>query len=295
MSRFSAPPLAPAAAMSRTLPDLRPILALVALVALVASTAADAQAPAPIQDNSFFIEEAYNQERGVVQTIQTFTRAAGAGDWVYTLTQEWPVPDEKHQLSVTIPIQGLSGPGGFARGVGDVALNYRFQFLGDGKASVAVSPRATLLFPTGDERRTLGSGGYGLQIGLPLSVVLSERFVAHTNLGATHVFSAKSFTGATADLTSVNAGQSVVWLARAGFNVLVEAVVASNQVFGDDGSAIRRTDALVAPGVRAAFNLPGDLQVVAGLAVPIGVGSSRGQNSLFLYLSAELPFWRTTR
>lgn len=265
------------------------------LSGLLASARANAQAPAPIQDNSFFIEEAYNQERGVVQTIQTFTRTAGAGDWVYTLTQEWPIPDEKNQISVTIPIQGLSGTTGLARGLGDVAVNYRYQLVGDGKARVAASPRATLLLPTGDEKRALGSGGFGVQFSLPVSVVLSERFVAHTNLGATHVFSAKDTTGTHADLTSASAGQSLVWLAHPNFNVLVEAVVASNQVFGDDGSPVRRTDSLVAPGVRAAFSLPGNSQIVTGLAVPIGVGASSGQSSLFFYLSAELPFWHTNR
>ncbi len=112
-----------------------------------------------IQDNSFLIEEAYNQEPGVVQTIQTYARVAGTGDWAYTLTQEWPVPDEKNQLSFTIPIQGLTGPIGIARGLGDLALNYRYQLVGSGEAAVALSPRATLLVPTGDYRRALGSGG----------------------------------------------------------------------------------------------------------------------------------------
>jgi hypothetical protein len=134
-----------------------------------------------------------------------------------------------------------------------------------------------------------------LQISLPLSVVLSERFVAHTNLGATHVFSAKDAKGNRSDLTSANAGQSIVWLAHPNFNVLLEAVVATNQVLGDDGLPVRRTDALVSPGVRAAINLQGDLQIVTGLAVPIGVGPSRGQRSLFLYFSVELPFWHARR
>lgn len=273
--------------MPRTLPDLLPLL-----IVLVASRAATAQSPPPIQDNSFILEEAYNQEAGVVQTIQTFTRAVGAGDWVYTLTQEWPVPGVTHQLSFTLPIQGVSGEAGRARGLGDIALNYRYQLLGDGKARVAVSPRATVLLPTGDEARGLGSGGTGVQVSLPLSLVLSDRFVAHTNLGATRIFSAKSAAGGRGDLTSASAGQSLVWLAHPNVNFLVEAVVASNQVFGDDGGRVRRTDALISPGVRAALNLRGDLQIVTGLAVPFGVGASSGQRSLFLYLSAELPFWR---
>ena len=34
---------------------------------------------APLEDNSFLIEEAYNQERGVVQHISNFARVRGSG------------------------------------------------------------------------------------------------------------------------------------------------------------------------------------------------------------------------
>lgn len=53
-----------------------------------------------IQDNSFLVEEAYNQNFGVVQHISSFTRFWDSKDWNYSFTQEWPVPgDERHQLS----------------------------------------------------------------------------------------------------------------------------------------------------------------------------------------------------
>jgi hypothetical protein len=263
----------------------------VGLAGLLAASVADAQSSAPIQDNSFLVEEAYNQEPGVVQTIQTYARVAGTGDWAYTLTQEWPVPDIKNQLSFTIPIQGLSGPIGIARGFGDVALNYRYQLVGNGEAVVAIAPRATVLVPTGDYRRALGSGGFGLQVSVPLSVVLSPHFVAHTNVGATLILSAKDAEGDRASLTNLNAGQSLVWLAHPNVNVLVEAVVATNESLVAGGVLVRQTAEAVSPGIRAALNLPGNLQVVAGLAVPIGIGSSSGQRSLFLYFSVELAVW----
>jgi hypothetical protein len=44
-----------------------------------------------IEDNSFLVEEAYNQEFGVVQHIQNFQRYWNSKDWIYTFTQEWPV------------------------------------------------------------------------------------------------------------------------------------------------------------------------------------------------------------
>lgn len=266
---------------------------LAALLAGASSAPAEGQklplTPIPIQDNSFLLEEAYNQEPGVVQTIQTFTRVAGTGDWVYSLTQEWPVPDEKDQLGVTIQFLGLSGPDGFSRGFGDVELNYRHQLVGHGEAPVAFAPRATLVIPSGSSKRGLGSGGLGLQIGLPLSVVLSKSFVSNTNLGGTVLFSSKNKAGTTSNLWSASAGQSLIWLAHPNVNLLLEAVVATNEVFGADGSPIRRTEAVVSPGIRGAINLPGSLQIVPGFAVPLGIGPSRGKNSIFAYLSVELP------
>jgi hypothetical protein len=53
-------------------------------------TAQSSGEPEPISDNSFLIEEAYNQEPGVVQHINTFTRQR-SGDYAYTFTQEYPL------------------------------------------------------------------------------------------------------------------------------------------------------------------------------------------------------------
>ena len=114
--------------------------------------------PPTIQDNSFLMEEAYNQEEGVVQHINTFQRMRG-GTWVATFTQEYPIPGQTHQLSYTIPYERPSGEAG----LGDVALNYRYQLAGSGEATFACAPRVTLLLPTGNEKKGLGSGGAGLQ------------------------------------------------------------------------------------------------------------------------------------
>src|SRR5205809_6836883 len=58
----------------------------------------------PIKDNSFLIEEGYNQDAGVVQHIYTFTRPLTGRDWAFTFTQEWPVKGMKHQVSYTVPM-----------------------------------------------------------------------------------------------------------------------------------------------------------------------------------------------
>jgi hypothetical protein len=250
-----------------------------------------ALASPPIQDNSFLVEEAYNQEHGVVQTAFTYQRTAASPGYVSTLTQEWPAPGQRHQLSVTVPLQGVSSSTGVAQGLGDVGLNYRHQLVGDGESPAALSPRVTLLVPSGNVDRNLGSGGYGAQLNLPLSLTFSPSFVAHTNLGVTHVFAARGQDGGRTGLTSWNAGQSVVWLARRDFNVLLEAVLYGNEMPRDGGGTERTTEAWISPGVRFAVDLPGQLQIVPGVAVPVGVGTSRGKTGLYLYLSVELPLF----
>ena len=66
-----------------------------------------------------------------MQHIALFPRARATGDWAYNFTQEWPLPDEKHQLSFTLPVQHAPSPHGrAATGLGDFALNYRYQAAG---------------------------------------------------------------------------------------------------------------------------------------------------------------------
>lgn len=60
-----------------------------------------------IQDNSFLVEEAYNQEAGIVQHISTFQIQRGTSDFDASFTQEWPVGSIKHQLSYDIPVSRI--------------------------------------------------------------------------------------------------------------------------------------------------------------------------------------------
>jgi len=250
--------------------------------------------PPPIQDNSFLMEEAYNQEEGVVQHINAFERMRGR-EWLATFTQEWPVPGQAHQLSYTVPFQSVAGEAGRRSGLGDIALNYRYQLAGDSEAKFACAPRLSLLLPTGDEKKGLGSGGIALQTDVAMSTVLSSSFVTHTNLGVTYTPSARNERGERASTRAWNLGQSLVWLAGASFNALVEVVwTRAESVTGADRTRAARSF-FVSPGLRWAWNFPTGLQVVPGIAVPIGVGPSRGDRALFLYLSFEHAMWKPAR
>lgn len=248
--------------------------------------------PRAIQDNSFLVEEAYNQELGVVQHISNFQQNWSTHDWFYTFTQEWPVdPRPRHQLSYTIALvrPGASLASG---GLGDIALNYRYQLVGNGDARVAFAPRFSVLLPTGDYHLGRGAGGVGLQVSLPLSVVVTRKLVTHWNLGTTLVPGAKNGLRQKAPTYGYNLGQSFVWLVRPRLNLLLETVwVGSEKVVGP-GQTQRSHTLLISPGVRWAYNLAHGLQIVPGIGVPLGVGPSAGERGVFLYLSFEHPFHR---
>jgi len=252
--------------------------------------AAEGEDP-PIQDNSFLIEEAYNQEYGVVQHISVFGRFWDSRDWTYTFTQEWPVnPAPRHQLSYSISATrpgAITGSGG---GIGDVALNYRYQLVGSGKERVAFAPRFSVLLPTGDSRLGRGSGAVGFQTNLPLSIAATKKLVTLWNAGATFTPSAKNELDQKAFTAGYNLGQSFVWLAHPRFNAMLELVFDSSETVVAPDRTLRENSLLLSPGFRWAHNLKSGLQIVPGFAVPIGVGPSRGEKGIIFYLSFEHAF-----
>ena len=241
-----------------------------------------------IQDNSFLIEEAYNQEYGVVQHIANWARSSG-GAWAFAFTQEWPLGGIRHQLSYTIPVQSSEATG---TGLGDVALNYRFQLVGNPEARTLVAPRFSLLLPTGDDKLERGTGGVSFQGNLPVTHVLTPRIVTHWNAGATVSPTAHNSLGAKATTTSVNLGASVIWLLQPSFNLMLETLWLRTESVVGDGQTAGEEFLFLNPGVRWAFNLAGDLQIVPGVAYTIGLSPDSSQDAIFLYLSFEHPFKR---
>jgi hypothetical protein len=270
------------------------------LQALATSAGAQAMHPAsealPIRDNSFLVEEAYIQERGVVQHISTFDRSASGGGWEYTFTQEWPLGGQRHQIGFTLPVEGVPSASGSGTGIGDIALNYRYQVAGiageGARGAAAFAPRVTLILPSGSNRRGLGRGGAALQINFPLSVELPASLVTHSNAGATFTPRARDSHGDRAATLDYTLAQSLIWHALPRFDLMLEAAWSREQHVTGPGRNARSSEVLLAPGVRTAFDFASGLQVVPGLAFPIGVGPSRGESSVFFYLSFEHPFAR---
>ena len=270
-----------------------PLLSLVFLALFLCAPAlAESDAP-PIQDNSFLVEEAYNQEFGVVQHISNFTRLWDSKDWAYTFTQEWPAPfDPRHQLSYTVAMQHAGAFAGSGLGMGDLLLNYRYQLVGNGDTRLAFAPRLSLILATGDPAAGRSFGGTGLQTNLPVSFVLLPKLVTHWNAGATFVPHASNQFGEHASVAGYNLGQSFVWLARPRFNVLLEAVYSASEAVSGEHQTCATSYLYLNPGIRWAYNFKSGLQIVPGVGVPVGVGPSRGEKGIFLYLSLEHPFRR---
>jgi len=264
-------------------------------IAILAASVVEAQQPDTaslsqpgIQDNSFLVEEAYNQEAGVVQHISTFQGRRGSSDVDFAFTQEWPIGSIRHQLSYDIPFARIAS----RTGIGDVGINYRYQLLGDGSSQLAAAPRFTVILPTGNWKKGQGSGGAGAEINLPVSYVLSPAIVTHFNLGASGIPSARNTAGDRAGIFEWSASQSTILTSSSLIQPMLEIVYSrGSEVVAEDRTETAE-NFLVAPGLRAAINLKSGLQIVPGVSVPLGVGPSGGERGFFLYLSFEHSFKR---
>jgi hypothetical protein len=283
------------------IPLLRKTLVALAMTLLMAGNARSAQqnsptkqgtlsasAESPIQDNSLLVEEAYNQEPGVVQHAGFFTYEPETEIWNFSFTQEWPMPgDARHQFSYTLPV---GRPGDRGAGMGDVTLNYRYQLIGDGASSFAFSPRLSLLLASGDSGAGRGLGGTSLQVNLPSSIVLAPRLVMHLNAGGTVTPSARNEQEEEAAVTGFNLGQSFVWLAHARLNVLLETLWSGQgSVVAEDQTSFEHS-LFLSPAVRWSHDFNSGLQIVPGVGFAIGAGPSSGESALLVYLSFEHPF-----
>ena len=241
-----------------------------------------------IEDNSFLLEEAYNQEDGVVQHINLFQYNEKTHDWDYAFTQEWPVGGQANQFSYTLPVSRVSGDDDHETGFGDMLLNYRRQVVS--KEDVAFAPRFSLILPTGDYKEGLGTDSVGFQANLPLSVLLTDDVVMHWNLGATYVPDNREPGGHREDTTGINYGASLIYLVTPTWNLMLEMAGTTEDLPVEDFGTSREESFFVSPGTRFAFNFESGLQIVPGFAFPIGVGPSDGEWGVIGYLSFEHPF-----
>jgi hypothetical protein len=230
----------------------------------------DPRRPFEIADNSFLVEEAFNQEAGIFQNILLFQRPTGS-EWSLEFTQEWPVFSQRHQFSFTIPLEAVKPPtaDGYDVARGTIGINYRYQLTMEDDAGVAISPRVSLLIPRGGDDP-------GVQLNLPVSKQFANLY-AHGNAGLT----------ADGD-TRFHVAGSLIYRAWPMVHLMLESVyrVDEHETLNgvEDGW-------LISPGARAGFNF-GDKQLVIGAAVPIGLLNDYDTQDYIAYISWELPFMR---
>lgn len=259
-----------------------------------AANAADERPIDVIEDNSFLIEEAYNQEPGVVQHIFTaqYTTSGRTHGWQFSFTQEWPVFSQDHQFSYTIPSYHLIDDGTRTSGLGDILLNYRYQLVYEGDGKPAVAPRFSLILPTGNRKKNTGDNVVGYQINLPVSKKITDRIGLNFNLGGTflpHVKSPVDASGNSAkkSLNSLNVGGSAIYALYPRFHMMLEWLGNSEQSFNDAGKRERSFLSTLSPGFRTAVVNQDKLQIVTGAAMPIGLNRKTDNLGAFLYLSIE--------
>src|SRR6266498_2067819 len=170
-----------------------------------------------IQDNSFFVEEAYNQEPGIVQNIINFPAffAPGNNEVSFIFTQEWPVFSQTHQFSYTIPYTFTGDENGFE----DIRLNYRLQALMESERTPAFAPRFSLVTPSGDASKGFGHNRLGYEINLPFSKIVSDRVTLNFNAGGALFPEVND-----RDLWNYNLGGSAIYAVTRDFNLMLEAV-----------------------------------------------------------------------
>jgi hypothetical protein len=255
------------------------------LITLLAQTPAAAppppQEPFRILDNSFLVEEAFNQEARIFQNIVNWSRQNG--DWLLTYTQEWPAPGVRHQLSYTVPFT--------SSGIGDALLNYRLQVLEEGPGRPAFSPRVSAIVPTG--RRPSSPG---LQTNLPFSKQHGDWYF-HWNGGVTWVRAPEHVSLVTPALAG-----SAIYRLKPMVNVMLESVLSFDQrVAAATPSSTANPSGVgrdrghtftLSPGVRGGWNLDAETQIVVGAAVPVSWTDGKASAGIFGYFSYELPFKR---
>jgi hypothetical protein len=235
-----------------------------------------------VQDNSFLIEEAYNQEANEVQHVVTLQRQGR--DWFFNFSQEWPIGSQAHQFSYAVPYSWLRLDDRRVQGFGDVEVNYRYQAAYETARTPAIALLAGLILPNGNADRELGTGALGAQTKLAVSKIVSDRVTVHANAGVTSYFDVQG-----KQPTSFLLGGSVIYAVTREFNLMLEMLGEREESVNALREIERETSFTLNPGFRYAFNLVGG-QLVVGAAAPIRFTNEMTDVGAFLYLSFEHKF-----
>lgn len=226
----------------------------------------------PIEDNSLLIEEAYNQEPGIVQFMLRYEGFKNK-DWTFQFDNEIPIGGQTHQFSYSVPYGHVDAQD--KSGIRDMTVSYRYQLMNND--TVAMAPRFSIVLPTGDDSKGLGEGGTGFEFNMAASFKLSPRFVMHMNAGASFVPRSK-VANPPAKVSSLETsyGMSGIYHISDVFDVMLETKGEGENLY-------------LAPGVRTAIN-SGEWQIVPGLAYAQNIKPYADEDySIIAYFSVGGP------
>ncbi|HEY0653586.1 MAG TPA: hypothetical protein VGD65_10690 [Chryseosolibacter sp.] len=233
--------------------------------------------PMSIEDNSFIIEEAFNQSPGVIQYTAS-SQVANDGTAI-NLECELPLSGERHQLSFSLPTKVSS----FTFAVEELMISYRPLVSGRHRW-IMITPRLSLIVPTATIEPRLNGGTFGIEWNFALTKRLSRNVISHINLGSTHPLARSHNEPQLNRLHDKFCGASLVLALARNMDLLAE--FKATNASGHFASA--GTWNLVAnPGCRFLFKVT-NFVIVPGLSAPIewrtGLPVAR---QLLIYLSIE--------
>lgn len=266
-------------------------------------SATQAQDVGELKDNSFLLEEAYNQEPGEVQHIlmpELDANSFGGFEQRHQveLTQEWPLGGKRLQLSYTIPVGSSDGS---EWNVDHMVLRARYQVADEPAQPFAFAPALSLIWQKNPlERSFLTRSTVGVGLLLPVSHTLSSRWALHANAGTTWLpdpyatdwndFSTRPlFAELRQDRWIHRLGTGLVYAALPKFHLLFETIGEFEQFQGNDFVDSDMEPALILnPGARTGFDIGGGTQLVLGVGFPIELTEDNPPDyRVLLYTSLE--------
>lgn len=257
---------------------MKKILAFICCLPLSAFSAA-------IEDNSFLLEEAFNQEWGVYQFIQKYQTAKRAKGYEYSFENEIPITDKTHQFSYEFAYGRPDSTGHGA--ISDVTLNWRIQPYN--KDGVLLADRFGLIVPTGRVDKNAGNGVYGFEFMQAGTLFINDQFVTHFNFGFDVLPNAKTAgTDKRNTLSSFTGGSSLIYMHNDWVNFMLEGLLQAGQSTLPDGTVTSETSFTINPGMRFAFDLAWkETQIVPGISFPTEILNRPQEHGVLFYLSIE--------
>lgn len=250
--------------------------------------------PRRLQSDEFLVETAYLEDEAELQHKFTFSRSSDR-TWATDFTEEMTLGSEKHQFVFTVPMGLNVHEGRLTRGFGDAEIAYSYGLYGNSASRITISPGVVLHVPVGDVRKDMGRGGAGASVKLPVSVVITKRFASNSIFEIGYTPRARNSNGDRSTAIDYNVGQSFVWFAKPRVNLFVEAVWERSQQVTGPGMTRNEYSLLVSPAVRWTYEFSSGLTVTPGIAVPTGMGPSRGEQNIFFYIAFGHPIRHRSR